>query len=338
MEGSVLQDRVLAAIRSAERFDESLALAVFRFQAWGCEPYRRYVDLLGIDPAAVGSIGEVPYLPVEFFRSHRVWSAAGDREPETVFTSSGTTGTETSRHYVCSTALYDEAFTRGFERFYGAAEGWSIFALLPSYMERSGSSLVWMVERLQTKNGACGGFYLYNHDKLTVDLEIAAQRGEKILLIGVSFALLDYAEYLSGRGIALRLPADAVVMETGGMKGRRREVSRETMHDAFRRAFGVERVHSEYGMTELLSQAYSAGEGLFRCSPWMRVATRDLQSPLQPIPAGETGGIDVIDLANLWSCSFLAIQDRGIVYPDGSFRVLGRVEGAQIRGCNMLIE
>lgn len=333
-----LQNRVVSAIRAAERFDEALALEVFRFQARACEPYRRYVELLGIDPEAISSIEEVPYLPVEFFKSHRVWSATSTKEPETVFTSSGTTGVETSRHYICSTALYDEAFTAGFERFYGAAAGWSIFALLPSYMERSGSSLVWMVERLQAKNGACGGFYLYDHDKLTADLEIAAQRGEKILLIGVAFALLDYAEYLSDRGIELHLPADAVVMETGGMKGRRREVSRETMHDTFRRAFGVADVHSEYGMTELLSQAYSAGGGLFRCPPWMRVATRDLQSPLQRLKAGETGGIDITDLANLWSCSFIAVQDRGIVYPDGSFRVLGRVEGAQIRGCNMLIE
>lgn len=331
---AALQERIFAS----DRFDEALALEVFRFQAQACEPYRRYVELLGIDPAAVADLQEVPYLPVEFFKTRRVWSAPADREPETVFTSSGTSGAETSCHYVASAALYDEAFTRGFEHFYGAARGWSIFALLPSYLERSGSSLVWMVERLQARNGACGGFYLYDHDKLTADLEIAAQRGEKILLIGVAFALLDYAEYLSDRQATLRLPVDAVVMETGGMKGRRREVSRETMHETLRRAFGVAAIHSEYGMTELLSQAYSMGEGVFRCPPWMRVSTRDLQSPLQPLAAGETGGIDVIDLANLWSCSFLAIQDRGIVYPDGSFRVLGRVEGAQLRGCNLLIE
>lgn len=329
-----LQERIFAS----ERFDEELALEVFRFQAAACEPYGRYIALLGIDPGAVATVEEIPYLPVEFFKTQRVWSAPINREPETVFTSSGTTGSETSRHEVASDALYDEAFTRGFEHFYGAAAEWSIFALLPSYMERTGSSLVWMVERLQARNRACGGFYLYDRDKLTSDLTAASRKGEKILLIGVAFALLDYAEYLSNQGITWNLSADAVVMETGGMKGRRREVSRETMHETLKRAFGVAAIHSEYGMTELLSQAYSTGEGVFRCPPWMRVSTRDLQSPLQTLAAGKTGGINVIDLANLWSCSFLAIQDRGIVYPDGSFRVLGRVEGAQLRGCNMLIE
>ncbi len=329
-----LQERIFAS----ERFDEALALEVFRFQASACEPYRRYIELLGLNPFEVTDIKRIPYLPVEFFKTHRIWSAASDLEPETVFTSSGTTGSETSRHYVASTALYDEAFTRGFGHFYGLAEGWSIFALLPSYLERTGSSLIWMVERLQAKNRACGGFYLYDHDKLTVDLTAASQKGEKILLIGVAFALLDYAEYLSNQGIELHLPVDAVVMETGGMKGRRREVSRETMHETLKRAFGVGAIHSEYGMTELLSQAYSTGEGLFRCPPWMRVSTRDLQSPLQPLAAGKMGGLNIIDLANLYACSFLAIQDRGIVYDDGAFRVLGRIEGAQLRGCNMLIE
>ncbi len=341
MTAKTLQDRVFEAIRSGRAaFDERLALEVFRYQAEHCEPYGRYIDLLGIDPSAVTGLREIPYLPVEFFKTHRIYSAFSPEheEPEVVFTSSGTTGSETSRHYVASTALYEASFLRGFEHFYGAAAEWSIFALLPSYMERTGSSLVYMAERLQAQNKGCGGFYLYDHDKLTADLLSAAERGEKILLIGVAFALLDYAEYLSSNGIALNLPEGAVVMETGGMKGRRREVSRETMHETLCRAFGVGAIHSEYGMTELLSQAYSAGEGLFHCPPWMRVSIRDLQSPLQPLPAGRIGGIDVIDLANLWSCSFLAIQDRGIVYPDGSFRVLGRIEGAQLRGCNMLIE
>ena len=317
---------------------DALALEVFRFQASACEPYRRYIDLLGINPSEVTDIKCIPYLPVEFFKTHRIYSAASAKEPEIVFTSSGTTGSETSSHFVAEAALYAESFTRGFEHFYGAAEEWSIFALLPSYMERTGSSLVYMAERLQAQNKTCGGFYLYDHDKLTADLQKAAEKGGKILLIGVAFALLDYAEYLSANGIVLDLPAEAVVMETGGMKGRRREVSRETMHEELCKEFGVSSIHSEYGMTELLSQAYSAGEGLFCSPPWMRVSTRDLQNPLQPLAAGQVGGINMIDLANLWSCSFLAIQDRGIVYDDGSFRVLGRIEGAQLRGCNMLIE
>lgn len=332
-----LKDRIFTETVSEGGF-ERIALEVFRFQASACEPYRRYIGLLGVDPLTVTETKDIPYLPVEFFKSHRIYGAQMDREPEIVFTSSGTTGSETSRHYVRSTTLYEQSFTKGFEHFYGPAGEWSIFALLPSYMERSGSSLVYMVERLQAQNKAGGGFYLYDHDKLTADLMKAAEKGEKILLIGVAFALLDYADYLSARNVRLSLPENAVVMETGGMKGRRREISRDTMHEMLCKAFGVGAVHSEYGMTELLSQAYSMGEGLFRCPSWMRVSTRDLQDPLRSVPAGQTGGVNVIDLANLYSCSFIAVQDRGIVYGDGAFRVLGRIEGAQLRGCNMLIE
>lgn len=337
MTGQSLQERIFTETATQSGF-EALALDIFRFQAAHCAPYRQYIDLLGVDPGGVVSVADIPSLPVEFFKSHRIWSAPSDRQPEVLFTSSGTTGTETSRHEVASVALYDASFTRGFEHFYGAPSSWSIFALLPSYLERSGSSLVWMVEHLQAQNRASGGFYLYDHDKLTADLQKAAQNSQKILLIGVAFALLDYAEYLASRSLTLALPSDAVVMETGGMKGRRREVSRETMHETLCGAFGVERIHSEYGMTELLSQAYSDGEGLFRCPPWMRVTTRDLQSPLASASVGTVGGVNVMDLANLWSCAFLAIQDRGVVYADGSFRVLGRIEGAQLRGCNMLVE
>ncbi len=337
MTGQSLQERIFTDTATQRGFD-ALALDIFRFQAAHCAPYRQYLDLLGVEPSRVVSVAEIPFLPVEFFKSRRIWSAPSDRQPEVVFTSSGTTGTETSRHEVAFAELYNVSFTRGFEHFYGSPSSWSIFALLPSYLERSGSSLVWMVERLQAQNSASGGFYLYDYDKLTADLQKAAQNGQKILLIGVAFALLDYAEYLASRSLTLSLPSDAVVMETGGMKGKRREVSRETIHEALCGAFGVKRVHSEYGMTELLSQAYSDGEGLFRCPPWMRVATRDLQSLLMPAETGTVGGVNVIDLANLWSCSFLEIQDRGVVYADGSFRVLGRIEGAQLRGCNMLVE
>lgn len=334
-----LKDRIFTDTASEAGFERT-ALEVFRFQASACEPYRRYIDLLGINPSEVVDIKDIPYLPVEFFKTHRIYSVLSREhgEPEVVFTSSGTTGAETSRHYVAEAALYERSFTEGFRHFYGPAGEWSIFALLPSYMERTGSSLVYMVERLQAQNKGCGGFYLYNHDKLTADLRKAAEKGEKILLIGVAFALLDYAEYLSAQDIRLSLPENAVVMETGGMKGRRREVSRETMHEMLCKAFGVTAIHSEYGMTELLSQAYSSGEGLFRCPSWMRVSMRDLQDPLRSVPTGQTGGVNVTDLANLYSCSFIAVQDRGIVYPDGSFRVLGRIEGAQLRGCNMLIE
>ncbi|WP_298062668.1 hypothetical protein, partial [uncultured Rikenella sp.] len=243
-----LIDRIFTDSAAPAGFD-ALALEVFRYQAEHCEPYGRYIDLLGIDPSAVTGLREIPYLPVEFFKTHRIYSACSPEheEPEVIFTSSGTTGSETSRHYVASTALYEQSFQKGFEHFYGAAAEWSIFALLPSYMERTGSSLVYMAERLQAQNKGCGGFYLYDHDKLTADLLSAAERGEKILLIGVAFALLDYAEYLSSNGIALNLPEGAVVMETGGMKGRRREVSRETMHETLCRAFGVGAIDSWTG-------------------------------------------------------------------------------------------
>lgn len=323
-----------------ESFGET-ALEVFRFQAGHCALYRRYLELLGItDPAKeVQSVQEIPYLPVEFFKTQRVY--ASSREPEIEFTSSGTTGAETSRHLVADASLYEESFMQGFSYFYGNPAGWSVFALLPAYLEREGSSLVYMAEHLQAQNKTHGGFFLYEYDKLLGALRKAVKNGEKILLIGVAFALLDFADYLAGREDAeLVLPEDAVVMETGGMKGRRREISREEMHVTLSQAFGVNGIHSEYGMTELLSQAYSDGEGVFRCPPWMRGGLRDLQNPLKPVEeVDKPGGVNVIDLANLYSCSFLAIQDRGVlVDAEGGFRVLGRIEGAQIRGCNMLVE
>lgn len=338
-----LRNRIFSILEESDGFAafEAVALEVFRFQAEHCAPYREYLDLLGIPSPTqtVQSVGEIPYLPVELFKSHSIYTAETPEssQPQAIFTSSGTTGAMASRHLVADLSLYEESFTRGFEHFYGPAGEWSIFALLPSYMERTGSSLVYMVEHLQACNKDQGGFYLYEHEKLTTDLQEAAKKGEKILLIGVAFALLDYADYLAGEQITLNLPANAVVMETGGMKGRRREVSRETMHETLCNVFGVSRIHSEYGMTELLSQAYSDGKGVFRCPPWMRVGVRDLQNPLKTDRVGQ-GGINVIDLANLYSCSFIAVQDRVIVDQDGSFQVAGRIEGAEIRGCNMLIE
>ncbi len=318
---------------------DTLALATFRYQAQHCPPYRKYLELLGVEPGGVGSLEQVPYLPVEFFKSYRVY----DRqcaEPEVVFESSGTTGAQTSRHFVASAGLYRRAFTRAFKWFYGAPQRWSIFALLPGYAQRPGSSLIYMVEQLRSENPTKGGFYLEQYGELAGALREAARNGERILLIGVAFALLDFAEYLGAGTTPLRLPADAVVMETGGMKGRRREVQREELHRALRGAFAAAHIHSEYGMTELLSQAYSSGDGVFRCPPWMRVTLRDLQSPLRPIrEVGRQGGINVIDLANRHSCSFLAIGDRGqLVDSGGGFRVLGRIAGAQLRGCNMLLE
>lgn len=322
---------------------DTAALVTFRHQAQHCPPYRSYLDLLGVDPARVESVSQIPYLPVEIFKHHRVYDDTC-AEPELTFSSSGTTGAQTSRHVVASAALYRRAFVRGFRWFYGAPDAWSIFALLPGYAQRPDSSLVYMVEQLREANPARGGFYLHQYEALARDLRQAALRGEKILLLGVAFALLDFVEYLKSSPLdtgttLLHLPADAVVMETGGMKGHRREISREELHETLCEAFGVPCIHSEYGMTELLSQAYSSGNGIFRPSPWMRVSLRNLQNPLQRLEElGQPGGINVIDLANQHSCSFLAIGDRGMLTDNnGSFQILGRIEGSQLRGCNMLL-
>lgn len=302
-----------------------MTLEVFRFQAEACTPYREYLELLGVDPAAVECPEQIPFLPIELFKSHRVY--CGSNPPQQIFTSSSTTGQTPSRHYVADLRIYEEAFTRSFELFYGPAEQTAIYALLPNYLEREGSSLIYMVEGLIRRGG--GGFYLYDHDALLRDME--AHQGKKILL-GVSYALWDLAEEQRG---ALR---DVIVMETGGMKGRREELPREEFHRLLCDAFGVQSIHSEYGMAELMSQAYSDGNGIFRTPPWMRICVRDLNDPFRLLPNGATGGVNLIDLANLYSCSFLQTQDLGKVYDDGSFRILGRISGSEIRGCNLLVQ
>lgn len=302
------------------------ALKVFEHQFNCCEPYRRYVELLGVQ---VNSFEDIPFMPIEFFKSHKIYGA--QVEPEVVFTSSGTTGSETSRHYVALVERYRRSFMEGFRRFYGEPSEYSLFALLPSYMERQGSSLTLMVEQLQACNAEHGGFYLYDFEKLAADFKVARQRGERVLLIGVTFALLDFAESF---GCDL---SGAVVMETGGMKGRRREIGREELHEILCRAFNVSSIHSEYGMTEMLSQCYSSGGGVFEAPPWVEVSVRSLRNPLERLAYGE-GGINVADLANWDSCSFLATGDRGVVYRDGRFEIKGRIALEQLRGCNMLVE
>lgn len=320
----MIDTKSIFSIATQADFDR-MTLEVFRFQAEACTPYREYLELLGIDPAAVECPKQIPFLPIELFKSHRVY--CGSNPPQQIFTSSSTTGQTPSRHYVADLRIYEEAFTRSFELFYGPAEQTAIFALLPNYLEREGSSLIYMVEGLIRRGG--GGFYLYDHDALLRDME--AHQGKKILL-GVSYALWDLAEEQRG---ALR---DVIVMETGGMKGRREELPREEFHRLLCDAFGVQSIHSEYGMAELMSQAYSDGKGIFRTPPWMRICVRDLNDPFRLLPNGATGGINLIDLANLYSCSFLQTQDLGKVYDDGSFRILGRISGSEIRGCNLLVQ
>lgn len=313
------------SISTGEQFEKA-ALGVFRFQAQRCAPYREYLSLIGVDPVSVTSVADAPYLPIELFKSHKVYCGAG--EPEMVFTSSSTTGQIPSRHYVADLSVYETAFTRGFEMFYGDPREIAIFALLPGYLERKGSSLVYMFGKL-VSGAAGGGFYLNDYEKLLNDISSFA--GPK-LLIGVSYALWEMAEKYPGR------LEDTIIMETGGMKGHRMEVPKEQFHKILCDAFGVGSIHSEYGMAELLSQAYSRGNGVFKTPPWMRVVCRDVHDPFEALPAGRRGGINIVDLANIYSCSFIQTQDMGTVYDDGSFRIEGRISGSDIRGCNLLIQ
>jgi len=305
------------------------ALQAFRFQAENCQVYREFITNLNIDIESVKSLDQIPFLPISFFKSHQVLS--DKNEADVIFTSSGTTGMINSRHMVTDVSWYVESFRRAFRIFYGDIKDYCILALLPSYLEREGSSLIYMAEDLVKSGNPDSGFYLYNHDDLYHQLQKQQQANKPTLLIGVTFALLDFVE-----SHPIDFP-NLIVMETGGMKGRRKEMIREELHQTLCTGFGVDKIHSEYGMTELLSQAYSKGDGIFNCPPWMRITTRDTNDPLTNLQNGKTGGINMIDLANINSCAFIATQDLGKVYPDGAFEVLGRFDNSDIRGCNLLI-
>lgn len=317
-------DKIFSISREEEF--EAAALELFRVQAATCEPYRQYVELLGVNPAEVCRVEDIPFLPIEFFKWRDVY--CGEGEPEKVFTSSNTGGTVASRHMMQSLALYERAFTSAFEQFYGSAEGWSIYGLLPNYLQREGSSLVYMTDRLIQRCGS-GGFYLDEYEKLIADMK--ADPKPKILL-GVSYALWDLAEQYAPK------LSNTIVMETGGMKGQREELPKAEFHKILCSAFGVEKIHSEYGMAELTSQAYSSGDGIFRAPGWMRVVVRDVNNPLKMLPAGSRGAVSIIDLANIWSCAFIATQDVGRTFKDGSFAIEGRLSGSDIRGCNLLVQ
>lgn len=317
------------SISNEQQFADA-ALQAFRFQAHHNTVYRQFIDGLNIDVTQVTQIDYIPFLPISFFKSHHIVSNAAP--VELVFTSSGTTGIITSSHYVSDASWYRESFRRAFRLFYGDITNYCVLALLPAYLEREGSSLIYMAQDMITESqNPDSGFYLYNHTELHTQLKRQQENGQPTLLIGVTFALLDFAEQY-----AIHFP-ELIVMETGGMKGRRKEMIREELHHVLCKGFGVNSIHSEYGMTELLSQAYSKGEGLFNCPPWMRVLTRDTNDPLSLTQAGRTGGINIIDLANINSCCFIATQDLGRVAPDSSFEVLGRFDHSDIRGCNLLV-
>ena len=324
----MIDTRDIFNIQNDKEF-ETMALKVFKFQFENNLVYRSFCDLLYKHPSDVKSISEIPFLPIQFFKTHSILS---NSKPITkTFTSSGTTGSTTSKHHINDLKIYNDSYTKGFNSFYRDIKDYVILALLPSYLEREGSSLIYMVEDLiQQSNQPESGFYLDNISELKETLTRLDTNGKKVLLIGVSFALLDLVETYS---FNLK---NTIIMETGGMKGRRKELIREELHETLKQGFGVNTIHSEYGMTELLSQAYSNGNGIFKCPKWMKVLTRDTEDALTIQNKEKTGGINVIDLANINSCAFIATQDLGRVYKDNSFEVIGRFDNSDIRGCNLM--
>ena len=292
--------------------------------------YQEFCNFLKTDVQKVKTLEQIPFLPIQFFKSHEVVS--NQNPVQQTFTSSGTTGIMTSKHLVTAVSLYEESYRKGFSQFYGNIEDYVVLALLPSYLEREGSSLIYMVEDLiQMTNNPESGFYLHNHEELIDKLIRLDNSGQNVILIGVTYALLDLIE---SRKFQLQ---NTIIMETGGMKGRRKEMIREELHEQLCQGFGVTAIHSEYGMTELLSQAYSLGNGVFECPSWMQILIRDTEDALTYVGNGKTGGINVIDLANINSCSFIATQDLGKKNPNNSFEVLGRFDNSDIRGCNLMI-
>lgn len=309
---------------------KAYALELFAFQYQNNPLYQEFCKYLGKTPKNVLTLEALPYLPISFFKTHELVLAGTPKN--FYFSSSGTTGSKASKHFVPELDWYQKTYTHAFELFYGTPTQYCILALLPAYLEREGSSLIYMVQDLIAKSKhPKSGFYLHNHKDLKETLEALETQGTKTLLIGVSFALLDFVENYP-------MPLKhTIVIETGGMKGRRKEMIREALHLALSQGFGLSKIHSEYGMTELLSQAYSKGDGIFECPPWMRISIRDTQDPLSLIGDYKTGGINIIDLANTHSCAFIATQDLGKTWGNGKFSVLGRFDHAAIRGCNLLV-
>ena len=308
---------------------QETALEIFKFQAENNPVYKSYLQALNINSSLINEVTKIPFIPIRFFKTHDIKTT--NFEPAVIFESSGTTGVVNSRHLVKDVSLYEESFIKGFELFYGPVNEYCIVGLLPSYLERNNSSLVFMVNKLiELSRHPQSGFYLNEFEKLTEVLKDLESKKQKTLLIGVTFALLDFAEKYS-------LPLTCTtIMETGGMKGRGQEMIREEVHEKLNESFGTKLIHSEYGMTELLSQAYSKGNGIYNCPPWMQLRIRDEEDPFL-IKENGSGIINVIDLANIYSCSFIATDDAGKLNADGSFEVLGRVDGSDLRGCSLMV-
>ena len=306
-----------------------LAIELFHYQYSHCSIYKTYTEGLMTDPDMVDSIEKIPFLPIQFFKRHLILSS--DKNPKICFESSATTSSNVSKHYLCSPEVYTESFTRSFKSAFGDPSDFAILALLPSYLERSGSSLVYMVDRLiHLSKYKESGFFLSDFEDLYHALTQLSQQKTKTILFGVTFGLLDFIEKYH---IDF---SELTIIETGGMKGRRDEITRLQLHELLCNGFGVKKVYSEYGMTELLSQAYTQGEMQFSCPPWMKVLIRETNDPLSVSLQGKNGGLNIIDLANIESCAFISAQDLGTVYADGSFEVLGRFDDSDIRGCSLM--
>lgn len=323
-----MSDRSIFSIQNDTDFERE-ALKAFLYQFENNTTYRSFCDLLYIHPSEISHSRDIPFLPIQFFKTHSILTEG--KTASTTFTSSGTTGSTTSKHHVADLGLYEASFRDAFAKAYGNPKDYVIVALLPSYLERKGSSLIYMVDDLIKSSGHSeSGFYLNDLKKLAQTLIELDSKAQKVLLIGVSFALLDLVESYSFN------LNHTIVMETGGMKGRRKELIREELHDLLKKGFGVQHIHSEYGMTELLSQAYSKGDGRFTAPPWMKVYTRDTEDALTIHNTPKSGGLNIIDLANQFSCPFIATQDLGKVYENGNFTILGRFDHSDIRGCNLM--
>ena len=324
----MISETTIFTISSEEEF-ETTALAVFQFQYKNIKVYKDFCELLKIDPNSIQKLEDIPFLPIQFFKSHKI--LADNLNYEKVFFSSGTMGIGTSKHFVSNLSLYKKSFTDTFTRYFGDLDQLCILALLPSYLEQENSSLIYMADELIKKtNNPLSGFYLDETDSLIEKLQTLESIGQKTILLGVSYALLDLIELKS---FQLK---NTTIMETGGMKGKRKEMIKEELHHKLKKGFGVSTIYSEYGMTELLSQAYSKGNGIFTCPSWMKVITRDTEDAQSKVME-QTGGINIIDLCNLYSCSFIATQDLGKIYTDGSFEILGRFDDSDIRGCNLMV-
>ena len=324
-----MKEDAFFTIKSAHAFEQE-ALNLFKYQYNNIPVYNTFCKYLHIQPKEVTHSSQIPFLPIQFFKSNKITSK--NSEVHTIFSSSGTTGTIPSKHYVKDISLYEKSYLETFKLFYGDIKEYVILALLPAYLEREGSSLIYMVNDLIQKTAHPeSGFYLNNLGKLKDALLRLDASGKKVILIGVSFALLDLVEQFQ---FSLK---NTIVMETGGMKGRRKEMIRAELHEILSKGFGVKDIHSEYGMTELLSQAYSNGNSIFQCPPWMKIYIRDTNDPLALLPDNKTGGVNIIDLANKHSCAFIATQDLGKSYSNNTFEILGRFDHSDIRGCNLMV-